>query len=86
MRNKVTRQCPQTTTFLKRKESRSGIEPARPDRLTVPVLVWDSLQMMQTRSGGDTVGLGTGSLLSLIVITIMEICKAPTLRLKALNK
>ena len=23
----VTRQCPQTTTFLKRKESRSGIEP-----------------------------------------------------------
>ena len=24
---KVTRQCPQTTTFLKRKESRSGIEP-----------------------------------------------------------
>ena len=27
MRDKVTRQCPQTTTFLKRKESRSGIEP-----------------------------------------------------------
>ena len=25
--DKVTRQCPQTTTFLKRKESRSGIEP-----------------------------------------------------------
>ena len=24
---KVTKQCPQTTTFLKRKESRSGIEP-----------------------------------------------------------
>ena len=24
--DKVTRQCPQTTTFLKRKESRSGIE------------------------------------------------------------
>ena len=24
---KVTRQCPQTTTFLKRKDSRSGIEP-----------------------------------------------------------
>ena len=23
----VARQCPQTTTFLKRKESRSGIEP-----------------------------------------------------------
>ena len=44
--NKVTRQCPQTTTFLKRKESRSGIEPrffrllakrltARPNRLTL---------------------------------------------------
>ena len=25
--DKVTRQCPHTTTFLKRKESRSGIEP-----------------------------------------------------------
>ena len=27
VRDKVTRQCPQTTTFLKRRESRSGIEP-----------------------------------------------------------
>ena len=27
MMDKVTRQYPQTTTFLKRKESRSGIEP-----------------------------------------------------------
>ena len=27
VRDKVTRQCPQTTTFLKRKENRSGIEP-----------------------------------------------------------
>ena len=26
-RDKATRQCPQTTTFLKRKESRSGIKP-----------------------------------------------------------
>ena len=25
--DKVTGQCPQTTTFLKRKDSRSGIEP-----------------------------------------------------------
>ena len=25
--DKVTRRCPQTTTFLKGKESRSGIEP-----------------------------------------------------------
>ena len=43
--DKATRQCPKTTTFLKRKESRSGIEPrsfrlpaerltARPNRLT----------------------------------------------------
>ena len=31
--DKVTGQCPQTTTFLKRKESRSGIEP-RSFRLT----------------------------------------------------
>ena len=27
VRDNVTRQSPQTTTFLKRKESRSGIEP-----------------------------------------------------------
>ena len=27
VRDKVTRPCPQTTTFLKRNESRSGIEP-----------------------------------------------------------
>ena len=27
VRDKVARQCPQTTTFLKRKESRGGIEP-----------------------------------------------------------
>ena len=27
MMDKVTGQCPQTTTFLKRKESLSGIEP-----------------------------------------------------------
>ena len=27
VRDKVTRQCPQTTTFLKRQQSRSGIEP-----------------------------------------------------------
>ena len=27
VRDKVTRQCPQTTTFLKTKDSRSGIEP-----------------------------------------------------------
>ena len=27
VKNKVTRPCPQTTTFLKRKESRSSIEP-----------------------------------------------------------
>ena len=26
--DKVTRQCPQTTTFLKRKESQSSIEPS----------------------------------------------------------
>ena len=47
--DKVTGQCPQTTTFLKRKESRSGIEPrtfrlptwrltAMPNRLTLGCL------------------------------------------------
>ena len=53
--DKVTRQCPQTTTFLKRKESPSGIEPrsfrlpakrltARPNRLTV--LIDDDDELM----------------------------------------
>ena len=27
VRDKVARQCPQSTTFLKRKDSRSGIKP-----------------------------------------------------------
>ena len=27
VRDKVTRQCPQTTTFLKKRESQSGIKP-----------------------------------------------------------
>ena len=41
-------QCPQTTTFLKRKESRSGIEPAKrlttgPNRLTKSRSAWDEL-------------------------------------------
>ena len=46
MRDKVTRQCPQTTTFLRGKESQSSVEPrsfhlpayrltARPNRLTI---------------------------------------------------
>ena len=50
--DKVIRQCPQTTTFLKRKESRSGIEPrsfhlpaqsltARPNRLATEPSNWD---------------------------------------------
>ena len=50
-RDKVTRQYPQTTTFLKKKESRSGIEPgsfrltayrltARPNRLTSRSFRW----------------------------------------------
>ena len=29
VRDKVSKQCPQTATVLKRKESRSGIEPRR---------------------------------------------------------
>ena len=32
--DKVTKQCPQTTTFLNRMESRSGIEPRSNLRLT----------------------------------------------------
>ena len=49
--DKVTGQCPQTTAFLKRKESRSGIEPRsfrlpayrltdRPNRLSIYVGPW----------------------------------------------
>ena len=51
VRDKVTRPCPQTTTFLKRKKSRSGIEPrsfclpayrltARPNRLSTQSLLF----------------------------------------------
>ena len=45
--NKVTRQCPQTTPFLKRKESQSGIEP-RP--FCSPALRLTSLTLSQTGS------------------------------------
>ena len=49
VKDKVTRrQCPQTTTFMKRKESRSGIEP-RPYRL--PALRLTARPMRLTMSG-----------------------------------
>ena len=49
VRDKVTRrQCPQTTTFMKRKGSRSGIEP-RPYRL--PALHLTARPMRLTMSG-----------------------------------
>ena len=52
--DKVTRQCPQTTTFLKRKESRSGIEP-RSFRLQPNALPLDQTgsQSRQTTETGD---------------------------------
>ena len=66
LRNKVTRPCPQTTTFLKRKESRSGIEPrsfrlpayrltARPNRLSVNVWMagLDLLERVGSGCGGE---------------------------------
>ena len=57
--DKVTRQCPQTTTLCKRKESRSGIEPrsfclpaqrltARPNRLRPYELTTNSLRHTPT--------------------------------------
>ena len=65
-RDKVTRQCPQTTTFSKRKESRSGIEPrsfrlpayrltAGPDWLCKQDGVHTSqlLKRKESRSGGS---------------------------------
>ena len=67
--DKVTGQCPQTTTFLKRKESRSGIEPrsfrlpayrltARPNRLTNlgARLLPQSYQYPNLSEGADRVG------------------------------
>ena len=48
VRDKVTRPCPQTTTFLKRKESRSGFEP-RTFRLPAkPVLGVEEVMMMMS--------------------------------------
>ena len=56
--DKVTRQDPQTTTFLKRKENRSGIEPksfrlpakrltARPNQLLFhkPVIIHNRVEL-----------------------------------------
>ena len=66
VRDKVTRQCPQTTTFSKRKESRSGIEP-RSYCLLVTLLRGHSLS---PRSCPPTLsrppkGLGTTGLIRL---------------------
>ena len=74
VRDKVTRQCPQTTTFLKRKETRSGIEPrpfclpaqrltARPNRLTFFKFVFTSSSWLKCCfTSTETVGfLGTGA-------------------------
>ena len=63
--DKVTRQCPQTTTFLKRRESRSGIEPrsfrlpayrltARPDRLSDRCFVVDRFYSAVLRFQADS--------------------------------
>ena len=63
VRDKVTRPCPQTTTFLKRKQSRSGIEPrsfrlpayritARPNRLSDVVLLPQSYLLVPRPSVG----------------------------------
>ena len=59
VRDKVTRPCPQTATLLKRKESRSGIEPrsfrlpayrltARPNRLSLVLLLCLSCHLLLT--------------------------------------
>ena len=45
--DKVTTQCPQTTTFLKRKESRGGIEP-RSFRLPAYSAIYNTLPLGQT--------------------------------------
>ena len=68
--DKVTRQCPQTTTFLKRKESRSGIEPrsfrlptyrltARPSRLTYASLYCWGQKVAHTSCHGVTLFYGS---------------------------
>ena len=69
--DKVTRQRPQTTTFLKRKESRSGIEPrsfrlpayhltARPNHL-LTALVWDLYPTEGEVGGGGGEGGTSGT-------------------------
>ena len=50
--DKVTGQCPQTTTFLKRKESRSGIEQRGPSAYQP-----NALPLGQTGSRGGRPGL-----------------------------
>ena len=55
--DKVTRQCPQTTTFLKRKESRSGIEPW--SYYALPETSWFSVALRPQRRVGGLLGTGT---------------------------
>ena len=69
--DKVTRQCPQTTTFLKKKESRSGMEPRGPSAYQP-----NALPLGQTG--------GPGPILSLVVrtvcvdVTLAECCFTST--------
>ena len=61
MREKVPRQCPQTTTFLKRKESRSGIEPRyQPNALPLGQTGSLLLQGNSTRTKHARRGLSRG--------------------------
>ena len=56
--DKVTGQCPQTTAFLKRKESRSGIEP-RSFRLPAYRLTDSFYVALRPRRRDDLLGTGT---------------------------
>ena len=83
LRDKVTRPCPQTTTFLKRKESRSGIEPrsfrlpaqrltASPNRLSLRMYLWWGLCTLYLHACHVRVTVGDSGLCCCSCVTYFE--------------
>ena len=61
VRDKVTRQCPQATAFLKRSESRSGIEPRSFSLTALPLGQTGSGDALAYTHMGDTARMTIGS-------------------------